>query len=156
MSFGTGMGDAFAAVPAQQPREHVSASVAAGPGVRLQVDNVCPAHQASSDECQCDLDLAGFVLDGLGARCADRPGLTALSRVLGTAGIVAAGRSAVRSSNSSASRTVRGSAATLADGSGPDMAVNGITSRGTVTRLRSDVPVSGRLLRQSVKSYAKG
>ena len=30
-----------------------------------------------------DLELASVVLDGLGARCADRPGLTALSRVLG-------------------------------------------------------------------------
>ena len=38
-------------------------------------------------------------------------------------------RPAVRSSSSSASRTVRGSAAALADGFGPDMAVNGITSR---------------------------
>ena len=36
---------------------------------------------------------------------------------------------AVRSSNSSASRTVRGSAAALADGCGPVMAVNGITAR---------------------------
>ena len=38
-------------------------------------------------------------------------------------------RPAVRSSNSSASRTVRGSAAALADGCGPDMAVNSITTR---------------------------
>ena len=44
---------------------------------------VCPAHQASPEECWCDLELAGVVLDRLGARCADRPGLTALSRVLG-------------------------------------------------------------------------
>ena len=40
-------------------------------------------HQASPDERRCDLELAGVVLDRLGARCADRPGLTALSRVLG-------------------------------------------------------------------------
>ena len=33
-------------------------------------------------ECWCDFELAGVVLDRLGARCADRPSLTALSRVL--------------------------------------------------------------------------
>ena len=52
-------------------------------------------------------------------------------------------RPAVRSSNSNASRTVRGSPAALADDSGPDMAVNSITNRLTVTRLESDVTVWG-------------
>ena len=38
-------------------------------------------------------------------------------------------RPAVRSSSSNASRTVRGSAVALADGCGPVMAVNSITTR---------------------------
>ena len=68
---------------AQQPREHVSAGVAAGPGARSQVRDVCAAHQAPPDERRFDLELASLVLDGLGARCTDRPSLAALSRVLG-------------------------------------------------------------------------
>ena len=58
----------------------------ASPQVRAparQVRDVGPAHQASPQEHRCDLELAGLVLDGLGARCAERPSLTALSRVLG-------------------------------------------------------------------------
>ena len=68
---------------AQQPREHVSAGVAAGPSARSQVRDVGPAHQTSPEECRSDLDLVGVVLDGLSAWCAHRPGLAALSRVLG-------------------------------------------------------------------------
>ena len=68
---------------AQQPREHVSAGVAAGPGTCPQLRDVCPAHQATPDERRFDPELAGLVLDGLGARCADRLGLAALSCVLG-------------------------------------------------------------------------
>ena len=47
------------------------------------MSDVCPAYQASPGECWCDLEPAGVVLDGLGARCADRPGLAAFSCVLG-------------------------------------------------------------------------
>ena len=72
-----------AAPAAQDPREHVSAGVSAGPGACSQVGDVCLAHHALPEQCGCDLELAGLILDGLGARCADRPGLTALSRVLG-------------------------------------------------------------------------
>ena len=72
-----------AAGAAQDSREHVSAGVSAGSGACSQVGDVCLAHHALPEQCWCDLELAGLVLDGLGARCADRPGLTALSRVLG-------------------------------------------------------------------------
>ena len=106
------LGSEYRAAPAaQDPREHVSAGVGAGPGACSQVGDVCPAHQASPEQCWCDLELA-VVLDGPGARCADRPGLTAFSRVLGD--------------DASA---VRGSAVALADGSGPDIAVSSITIR---------------------------
>jgi len=71
------------ALAAQQPREHVSAGVAAGPSARAQVCDVSPAHQTSPEERRFDLDLVGVVLDGLNAWCAHRPGLAALSRVLG-------------------------------------------------------------------------
>ena len=77
-------GSGYRAAPAaQEPREHVSAGVGACAGARSQLSDVCPAYQASPEECWCDLELADVVLDGLGARCADRPGLIALSRVLG-------------------------------------------------------------------------
>ena len=78
-----GSGYRAAALAAHKPREHVSAGVGAGPGACSQVRDVGPAHQASPDERRCDLELAGLVLDGLGTRCAHRPSLTALSRVLG-------------------------------------------------------------------------
>ena len=51
-------------------------------------------------------------------------------------------RPAVRSSSSSTSRTVLGSAI-LADGCGSDMAENGITVRRIMTRLQSDLPEWG-------------
>ena len=83
-AIGVLLGSGYRAAPAaQQPREHVSADVAAGPGARSQARDVCPAHQASSQERRSDLELVGVVLDGLNAWCADRPSLTALSRVLG-------------------------------------------------------------------------
>ena len=71
------------ALAAQQPREHVSAGVTAGPGARSQVRDVGPAHQTSPEERRSDLELVGVVLDGLSACCTHRPGLAALSRVLG-------------------------------------------------------------------------
>ena len=49
--------------------------------------------------------------------------------------------SAVRSISSSTRRTVRRSAAALADGYGPGMAVKSITTRLTMTRLQSDLTV---------------
>ena len=61
------LGSKYRAAPAaQDPREHVSAGVGAGPGACSQVGDVCPARQASPDERRCDLDLAGVVLDGPG------------------------------------------------------------------------------------------
>ena len=73
----------LAAPTTQQPREHVSAGVAAGPGTCSQVYGVGPAYQTPLDERWFDLELAGVVLNGLCARRADRPGLAALSCILG-------------------------------------------------------------------------
>ena len=141
------LGSGYRAAPAaQEPREHVSAGVTAGPEACSQVGDVCPAHQASPEECRCDLEPADLVLDHLGARCADRPGLTEIARVLGNDASACwhrRRRPAVRSSISSASRTVRGSATALADGSGLVMAMNSITGRRTVTRLQFNVTVWG-------------
>ena len=62
-------------------------------------------------------------------------------------------RPAVRSSSSSASRTVRGSASALADGCGLVMVVNRITARQIMTRLRFDVPEFGLNCRRKAEPH---
>ena len=67
---------------AREPRERVSAGVAAGPGACSQVRDICPARRVSPGGYRCDLEPAGLILDGLDTRCVDRPSLPVLSHVL--------------------------------------------------------------------------
>ena len=78
------LGSEYRAAPgAQQPREHISAGVAAvwAPARRWAMSVRHTRHLRMS--AGAISGLAGVVLDGPGARRADRPSLTAFSRVLG-------------------------------------------------------------------------
>ena len=88
----------------------------------LQVCNVCPAHQALTDEHRCDLEAPGLVLDRLAARYADLLGLPTHSRVLGDDALAApVSPPPVHGALQQIQRnpTVRGSAATVANDCGP-------------------------------------